>query len=94
METVQPEPRRTLLDRLSPESFITETVEKEGFIPGAMSIDTVIFIGWKDWFRLLISRRASVKFRIMTDVNVSRVAVQSVFCVLQPTFKKPKGERT
>jgi len=66
-------------------------VERPEDWKGCINSDTVIVLDWKDWFRLLVSRKLSVTLEIDTEHHAGRChRSRSGACVLPPTYRVEK----
>jgi len=55
--------------------------------PGSFTSNTVVTLGWRDWLRLLVSRRLFVSTTSKTDVVVKEAKTWSAANVLPPGWK-------
>ena len=65
--------------------------QEEGFAPGWFCLDIRIVLDWKDWLRLLLSRKLSIATDCKTDRIIGRSLALTRVAVLPPDAPVKRG---
>lgn len=90
-EALSTMPRLSIWDRLGFGRACLRYEERPDDWIGCIRSETVIVLDWKDWFRLLVSRKLSTELEIVTEHDAGKcLRSRSAARVLPPTYRVEK----
>lgn len=81
--------KRSWADRLFRRAYVVlRDREHEGFAPGAITVNTITVLDWRDRLRVLVSGVCEVETRVYTSVAVERSEAESAFGTAPPAVRR------